>query len=186
MDLATFYNRYDKLASLELGTPFVDPVSGRTIVPILNQNLSEGDSHGIEALVTFAPRENWRFSATYSYFDLSIDPKGQDINRGRYYEGATPRHQAGLRSLLDLPGGLQLDAHWRYLSDIRRTPEIATGEGLDGYTELDLRLAWEAWEQLEISVVGQNLLDERHVEFGSPATRGQIERSVYAKLAWGF
>jgi iron complex outermembrane recepter protein len=186
VDLATFYNRYDKLASLELGTPFVDPVSGRTIVPILNQNLSEGDSHGIEALVTFAPRENWRLSATYSYFDLSIDTKGQDINRGRYYEGATPRHQAGLRSLLDLPGGLQLDAHLRYLSDIRRTPEIVTGEGLDGYTELDLRLAWEAWEQLEISVVGQNLLDERHVEFGSPATRGQIERSVYAKLAWGF
>jgi iron complex outermembrane receptor protein len=186
LDLATFYNRYDKLSSLEIGTPFVDPESGRTIVPVLNQNLSEADSHGLEALVTFAPRDNWRLSATYSYLDLSIDPHGDDLNRGSFYEGATPRHQASLRSLLDLPGGLQLDAHLRYASDSRRIPEIVTGEGIDGYTELDVRIAWEASEQLEISVLGRNLLDERHAEFGTPEARGEIERSVYAKLAWGF
>jgi hypothetical protein len=34
--------------------------------------------------------------------------------------------------------------------------------------------------------IGQNLLDERHVEFGSPEARGAIERNIYAKLAWGF
>lgn len=185
-DLATFYNRYDKLSSLEIGTPFVDPESGRTIIPVLNQNLSEADSHGLEALVTFAPRDNWRISATYSYLDLSIEPHGEDYNRGRFYEGSTPRHQASLRSLLDLPGGVQLDAHLRCSSDIRSIPAIVTGEGIDGYTELDLRLAWEATEQLEISVLGRNLLDERHVEFGAPHARGEIERSVYAKLAWGF
>ncbi len=185
LDLAAFYNRYDGLASLELGTPFVAP-DGRTVVPIENRNLTDGDSRGIEALITYAPLENWRMSATYSFVDLELDPKGMDLNRGEFYEGATPRHQASLRSLLDLPHGLQFDAHFYYVDDVERIPDIVTGEGIDGYSKLDLRLAWQASEELELSIVGQNLLDTRHAEFGSPEARGQIERSVYAKLAWGF
>ena len=111
---------------------------------------------------------------------------GDDLNRGEYYEGATPRHQVGLRSLLDLPAGLQFDVHFRYASGIRRSPDVPTGEGIDSYSTVDVRLAWEASEQLEISIVGQNLLEDQHVEFGAPTARGEIERSVYAKLAWGF
>lgn len=185
IDLAAFYNRYDKLVSFELGTPFVD-ATGRTIVPLVNQNLNEGDGRGLEALVTYAPRENWRLSATYSYLDLNLHTHGMDLNRGELYEGATPRHQLAVRSLLDLPAGLQFDLHFRYLSDVRSSPDIVTGEGIDGYSTLDARLAWEASEQLEVSIVGQNLLQEQHTEFGSPQTRGQIERSVYAKVSWGF
>jgi iron complex outermembrane receptor protein len=42
------------------------------------------------------------------------------------------------------------------------------------------------WRQLELSVVGQNLLHDRHAEFGPPEARGEIERGVYGKIAWGF
>jgi iron complex outermembrane recepter protein len=186
LDVAAFYNRYEGLASLELGDPFIDPVDGRTVVPILNQNLTDGDSQGLEILLTYSPLRQWRVSTSYSFVELDLDPRGTDLNRGRAYEGATPRHQIGLRSSLDVTDSLQLDAFLRYSSDIEESPDNSSDEGIDGYTELDVRVAWQAWEQLEVSVVGQNLLDERHVEFGSPEARGAIERSVYAKLAWGF
>ena len=41
-------------------------------------------------------------------------------------------------------------------------------------------------DRLELSVVGQSLLHDEHIEFGGPASRGAIERSVYGKATWGF
>lgn len=186
LDVAAFYNEYDDLMSLEVGESFLDDRTGQTIIPIFNRNLTQANATGLETLITYAATDFWRLSAHYAFIDLEVDPRGQDINRGRLYEGATPEHQVGVHSLLDLPGGIQLDAHLRYLSDVRSSPDIVDGSGIDGYTELDLRIAWQATEELEVSLVGRNLLDEHHLEFGSPESRGAIERSVYAKLAWGF
>ncbi len=183
-DLAIFHNRYKDLASLEIEAPFINPRDGRTVIPVVNRNLTEGEAQGAEVLVTFLPMPRWRLSATYSYLDLSLDPHGQDQNRGRFLEGATPSHQFGLRSFLELPGGFQIDAQWRSLSAIRSLPEIASGAGIGGYSELDLRIAWQAGERLEVSLVGQNLLHDRHTEFGTPVARGQIERGVYGKIVW--
>jgi iron complex outermembrane recepter protein len=188
IDVAAFHNRYDGLASLEveLEAPFVDPASGRTVIPIRNHNLTDGRAQGAEILGTVSLREEWRVTASYAYLDLSLDPHGQDVNRGTFFEGATPRHQFGVRSFLDLPAAFQLDAQLRALAAVRQLPPAASGEGIPGYTELDLRLAWRGWQQMEISVVGQNLLRDHHPEFGPPAQRGEVERAVYGKVAWGF
>jgi iron complex outermembrane receptor protein len=185
-DLALFHNRYQGLASLELGTPTLDSASGVVTVPIVNVNLTDARSQGAELLTTFSPLDNWRLVASYSYIYLDMQPHGQDLNRGQFLEGTTPRQQFSLRSLLDLPGGLQLDAQFRYSGALDRLPELPTGEGIDAYSELNLRLAWRASEQVELSLVGQNLLHEHHLEFGTPATRGEIERGVYGKVAWQF
>jgi iron complex outermembrane recepter protein len=186
VDVALFHNRYQGLSSLELGAPFIDPRDGRTVFPIVNENLTDGHSQGLETLLTFTPLPTWRLSASYSYMTLSLDPHGQDLNRGRFYEGATPKHQFGLRSFLDLPADFQVDAQFRYLSDIESNPQLVSGGHIDAYSELDLRLAWRGWRQIELSLVGQNLLHDRHLEFGTPVTRGEIERSVYGKVAWNF
>jgi iron complex outermembrane recepter protein len=172
--------------SLELETPFVDTGAGRTVIPLRNRNLTDGHTRGAEILGTISPREDWRVTGSYAYLDMSLHPHGQDRNRGRFLDGATPRHQIGVRSLLDLRAGLQVDASLRSLSAVRRLPGIVAGTGFDGYAELDLRFAWRGWQQAEISVVGQNLLHGHHVEFGPPAQRGEVERGVYTKIAWGF
>ena len=101
-------------------------------------------------------------------------------------EGSTPRHQFGMHAALDLPARLHFDAMFRRLSAIRQIPEIVTGEGLPGYAELSLRLAWDGWRQMELALVGQNLLHDHHAEFGGPASRGDVQRGVYGKIAWGF
>jgi len=117
---------------------------------------------------------------------LRLDPAGLDLNRGRFLDGATPRHQFCLQPTLDLPARFQIDARFRHLSAIRRLPAIVNGEGLPGYSELDLRLAWGGWRRAEVSLVGQNLLHDHHPEFGAPDARGEIERGVYGKITWGF
>jgi iron complex outermembrane receptor protein len=185
-DLAAFHNRYRGLASLELGDPFSEPGSTRTILPVLNENLTAGRALGVEALVTYSPMARVRVTTNYSYVDLTLDPAGADLNRGAWLAGATPRHQFGVRSSMDLPAHFQFDAQFRALSRIRQLPSIISGEGISGYEELDARLAWDGWRQLEFSLVGQNLLNSRHIEFGAPGARGAIERSIYGKIAWGF
>jgi iron complex outermembrane receptor protein len=186
VDLAVFDNRYRGLASLEVGEPFLDAAASRTIVPLRNENLTAGRARGVEALVTYSPLPPWRLSASYSHLHLHLDPEGADLNRGEFLEGSTPRNQLGVRSSLDLPARLQFDAQFRHVSSIRRMPPLVTGEGLPEYSELDVRLAWEPWRQLEVSLVGQNLLHNHHVEFGPPTGRGAIQRGAYAKVAWGF
>ena len=186
LDLALFHNRYEGLASLEIGAPTLDPGTGVVTFPVVNLNLTDARSQGVEALATFSPRENWRLIGSYSYVDLDMRPRGQDQNRGAFLEGATPRQQLSLRSLLDLPGDLQLDAHLRHSTQLERLPEIQTGPGIDGYTELDVRLGWRASKRLEVALVGRNLLHDHHTEFGTPAARGEIERSVYGKVTWQF
>jgi iron complex outermembrane receptor protein len=185
LDVAAFYNVYDALASLEQGQSFVRS-DGQLTVPIINRNLNEAISRGLEVLINYTPLRTWRLSATYSFIDLDFDRGGADLNNGRFLEGATPRHQVGLRSILDVGSSLQLDAQLRRSSSIRRLPLIPDGTGIDGYTELDVHVAWRARPNLQISVVGQNLLDDHHVEFGAPASRGEIERGVYGKVAWDF
>lgn len=185
MDLAAFHNHYSGLASLEPGTPYVDPISRFIIVPIVNENATSGTAQGIEAQITYAPLSNWRLSTNYSYLDMQLDPSGADLNRGAFLAGATPRHQFGLRSSLDLPADVQFDIQFRYLSAIRHLPPIVDGDGISAYGEMDMRLAKRLSKKVEVSLVGQNLLHDHHVEFGAPAARGEIQRAVYAKITWG-
>lgn len=184
LDVSLFDNHYDELASLEIGMSFVDPADGRTVIPIVNRNLTSGRAQGAETLVTYAPSERWRLVAGHAYFTMKLDPAGQDINRGRFYEGATPRSQLTVSSYLTLPGGFELNAHFRRISAIRELPMISTGEGIPGYSELDVQLSWRVSPQLRLSLVGQNLLHDHHTEFGTPAARGAIERGVYARIIW--
>jgi iron complex outermembrane receptor protein len=186
MDIAMFLDRYRGLAALELSTPFVDPAVSRTIIPIQNQNLNTGRGLGGEALITYSPVPASRLTASYSNLDVNVRAGGQDLNRGAFLDGSTPRHQFGLRSATDLPARFQVDALFRHLSAVRRLPQVATGEGIPAYSELDLRLAWRGLSKVEISLTGQSLLHNHHPEFGAAAARGEIERGVYAKIAWGF
>jgi iron complex outermembrane receptor protein len=182
VDLATFLNRYRGLASLELGEPYVDPADDRTVYPISTDNLTDGRAAGAEALVNYSPTQRLRVTLSYSYLDLNIDPRGQDLNRGKFADGSTPRHQIGLRPTLDL-GELQIDAFLRHVGAIRRDPQIVTGEGIPAYTELDLRVA-RTWNRLQVALALRNLLHDHHPEFGAPAQRGQIERSIQASISW--
>jgi iron complex outermembrane recepter protein len=182
VDLAAYHNRYRGLASLEQGTRFTS--GAQIVVPIVNENLTDGTSSGLEASISVAPSTWWRLTANSTTTSLDLTAHGRDLNRGVWLDGATPKHQLLLRSQVDLGTDVDLDAQLRHASAIRRLPTIMTGAGIAGYAELDVRVAWRPSRGFELALVGQNLLHDHHPEFGAPGARGEIERGVYASLGW--
>ena len=75
-------------------------------------------------------------------------------------------------------GRWSVDAMLRYVGKLP-SPENPS------YTELGARVAWRASDSLELSIVGANLLDDRHSEYAVPTAR-EIRRAVYAELLWNF
>lgn len=101
-------------------------------------------------------------------------------------EGQSPDHQVVLRSAIDLSPRVQFDATLRYVDEL---PAI----GIPSYVEMDLRLGWEPLKGLELALVGQNLLHERHAEFPTaagqanlPVQMTEIERGFYGLVRWRF
>ena len=184
LDLAAFRNRYTGLASIELGTPFLDAATGQTIYPLRDENLIDGHSTGLEGLAQYSPVGWWRLSVNYSYMQMSLTPLGEDLNRNHFYEGSTPRNQAGIQSYFDLPHDVEVYGGLRVLSAVETLPEVVNGTGDPGYQELDLNAIWRTTPHLTLSLEGQSLLHGSHVEFGGADERSAIERSVFGKLTW--
>jgi iron complex outermembrane recepter protein len=170
--VAGFFNEYDKLRTAE-------PGPGPLNLPITFRNGVAGDSYGLELTANYQLLPNWRVRAGYTYFrkDLEVKPTSRDLNDGSV-ESNDPEHQALLQSTLDLGRRIELDWVARYV-DRLPDPHVAA------YLSLDLRLGWRVSEGIALSLVGQNLLDDRHPEFvpASPSPR-DIERSFYARLTW--
>jgi len=183
IDLAAYLNVYHGLLSLEYDPSFVDPASGKTIIPIVNKNLTDGVARGGEASVTFTPVRSWRVVANYAYLLLTIDPKGQDLNGGRLFAGATPRNQFSLQSFVDLPARFQLDALFRYSTSVPPAAQILPSQDIAAFGELDVRVAWQGLQRFDFSLVGRNLLHDHHQELPGGA---RIERAVYLKIAGRF
>ena len=77
-----------------------------------------------------------------------------------------------------LPANFQFDTTARYVDTLPHP-------GVPGYFTFDLRLAWTC-RRFEFSVVGQNLWDGQHAEFGAAAARQEIPRSIYGKVTCRF
>jgi iron complex outermembrane recepter protein len=172
VDFVSFYNVYDDLRSQER------PTSGAPIPVTLGNNLN-AETWGGELRINFQAAPWWRLYSSYNYFqkDLSLDPGSTDPTGG-LSEGNDPDSRFALRSYMDLPGRLELDAWLRYVDQLPQ-PRIPA------YTELDLRLGWRATDRLELSLVGQNLLHDQHAEFWTVVPK-EVERSFYGKATWRF
>lgn len=178
MDVAVFYNSYRDLQSVE-------PVSVTVPVQFVLRNKLQGEAFGAEAAVRWRALPWWKLQASYTYLDLHLStaPSSNDIFTEQTYEGDVPHHQASLLSRWNMPGGVQLDAWLRYVDPIPI-------EAIPSYLEMDVRAAVPLGNNMELSVVGRNLLHDDHTEYGPSfliATETtDVERSVYAKLTYRF
>ncbi|HZI31578.1 MAG TPA: TonB-dependent receptor, partial [Candidatus Binatia bacterium] len=146
-------------------------------------------TYGFEATATWQVTERWRLQPTYSMLQMDFyarpDNSYTDNRSVAEVEGSSPQNQFSLRSSLDLPHGVTFDTALRYVDNL---PYF----NIDSYFELNARLAWQINKNLEISLVGQNLLHNRHAEFGPTVINTQngmvseIPRSFYAQLTWRF
>ncbi len=173
LDLAAFANRYDDLRSQE--QPLIP--GGRVVLG----NTLNATTSGAEVAVTVQPHERWRVIGSYAFLekDLGFDPGSRDITRG-VSEGNDAAHRFSLRTNLDLPKSFELDGMFRYVG--RRPAPL-----VPAYAELDVRLGWNLRPALELSIVGQNLLHDRHREFGAASPGSALfSRGAYARALWRF
>ncbi len=186
--LSTFYNDYQDLRSTSL-TPttatYVFPY------PVVFENNLEGDTYGLELSASYQMLDWWRLHFGYDLLRENIHVKaGATDATGATNETADPQQQVMLRSSMDLPRGVTLDAALRWVDTlwINNGPTDGAVVGIvPSYLGLDSRLAWKVSRALELSVTGQNLLHDHHPEYGYPSpTREEIVRSVFARITWGY
>lgn len=185
-DLATFYNDYHNLRTLVPGNPFIEtsPAPPHLIIPFGAGNDLTGETYGAEISATWQALDWWRWTASYTYLQMQIHAGSSrpDHLSERAMEGSSPHHQVSLRSRMDLPNNIELDGAIRYV-------DVLPALNVKSYMTMDLRLAWRPRPNVEISVTGQSLFDDRHLEF-APTTiatqKAEVERAVYGKVTWSF
>jgi iron complex outermembrane receptor protein len=177
--ISTFYNDYNNVRSLSFNPT--------TIFPLFFANNLEGETYGFEISANYQILDWWRLHAGYDLLKehLQVEPGQVDLNNS-LNETSDPQHQVSLRSSMDLPYHLELDTGARWVDTLHNNNNGVVGT-VPSYFEMEARLAWHPTKQFEVSIVGQNLLHSHHPEFGVPAaTREEIRRSVYGKVAWRF
>jgi iron complex outermembrane receptor protein len=186
LSLSAFYNDYQHLRSTAAtATTAVYPFP----YPIYFQNDLEGETHGLELSTSYQALDWWQLHLGYNLLreNIRVRPGGVDAT-GATNETADPQQQVALRSSMDLPRGVSFDAALRWVDALHLNNGPTGGPVVGivpGYFELDSRLAWHVGRQLELSLVGSNLLHRSHPEYGYPSpAREEIERSVFGNLTW--
>jgi iron complex outermembrane receptor protein len=182
LDVAVFHNWYRDLASSQRLTPLLRLDGGRPLVeqPVRLIPGAEGAVRGAETSLMWKPLNWWKVSGSYSFLLESLRLRSPAEAVTIMGAGVNPRHQGQLRSYLDLPGGLELDAATYARSSL--------ANGVPRSHRIDLRLGWRRGS-FEASAGGQNLLDSRRLEFISEepwAFPTEIGRSFYVGITLRF
>jgi len=182
ISLSTFYNRYDNLLSVENqpAAPEDTPPPTHLVLPLFLRNGVEARTSGFEVSSLWDLQTWWRMKGSYSHMHLNafLSPGSNDASTVRQLEGDSPRHKVVVQSLLNLPGDFDMDLTYRYVSAV-------TNQKIPAYHTGDARLTRTLGRDFELSVVGQNLFQPHHPEYGgAPGAIVEIRRSAYLKLSW--
>ncbi|MGV3593497.1 MAG: TonB-dependent receptor plug domain-containing protein [Gammaproteobacteria bacterium] len=169
LSATVFHHDWDNLRSGTLPPP-----------PTYLANDIEGESYGLEAWFTWEVASGWRVSGGMTALgkELRFRPGGGDtvgVDNPTLHND--PDYQWTLRSSVDLRHDVMLDLN------LRRVAALIV-EPVPAYSELNARLAWQPRDDLELALVGYNLLDNDHAEFGAFASRSRIDRSALLEVRW--
>ena len=182
MSVSGFYSRYKGVRSTSLGAPFLetDPMPAHLLLPVYLQSGIRGETYGLELTGTWQVSSRLRLAASYTSLLMSLS---DDFGGGATSTaGSSPENQFQVHSYVRLPH------QWEWDTSLYETGRLPT-DNVPAYTRLDTRVGWRFAENARLSLVGQDLLQPRHLEFGS--STGNIntthtKRSAYAKLTWTF
>jgi len=187
MDFAGFHNQYHDLIAqgpIALPTMPAPPLlpAGAFLLQLQYQNGIRGNTDGGEVGPDWQPTSWWQLKAAYSYLHVHLgyqpafnDPMNVTLTT---LHGSSPNSQAVLRSLINLPHRFELDETIRFVGAL-------PAQQVKAYVTGDLRAGYHDPRGFDLSVVGENLFQPHHGEFGiTPGPNVLIKRSVYAKLVW--
>jgi iron complex outermembrane receptor protein len=170
VDIATYVNEYDDLRTQEV----------RPGQPITLGNGMNGLSRGVETTVAAQLTHWWQLHVGHAYHwkEFTFDPGINDPTKG-VSEANDPRNIFKVRSYVIATTRLEFDAFFRYYGP-RPQPRV------DAYSELDARVGYRLMPGWDLSLIGNNLLHERHLEFRAGTAPETYERAVSVRSVWRF
>nr|WP_294851618.1 TonB-dependent receptor [uncultured Sphingomonas sp.] len=188
-DVAGFVSNYSKLTTGNLYSSQIVTVSvpyPPYVIPVglqLNHlvgNSGKGKGKGFEALATGPLTDWWKLEVSYSYLDFNVtsDPNTYTLTG----DSGSSRHQLRAKSSMTLSEHLRLDTDVHYVSR-------SNGGERPAYTDLDIRGTYQVNPNLELSIVGSNLLKKRRLEFYQdtlPLELVYVPRSAFAEARFRF
>jgi iron complex outermembrane receptor protein len=179
-DLALFFNQYTNLLSFSGGAPFPVPSPPLppvyTILPLNFVNAGWGETYGIELSTIYSVNERWRLQCAYTYLRMFLYTN-PDLSPG-YYPGDSPINQVYLQSSWDFGDHWQFDWIGRYVDNL----DSEWYGSRPNYITMDVRLAWHNKKNLELAVVGRDLLGF-HSEFDP---NDLTPPQVYGQITWRY
>ena len=189
-DATVFYSNYNDLVnSVVIGSPALNNSLG--IPSIISswqaENSSYAQSFGTEFSLNWQTTKWWRNYLSYSFISVNTQPyagKKLDFYDGNRIEKSTPEHQVSLRTNFNVTQDIDFDIWWRYTDSTLTNKRL-----IDDYFNTDVRVAWRPVKSLELSLIGQNLIQTQHIEYQGDFLQPQmtyVPRGVYAKFNWQF
>lgn len=179
IDLDVFHSNYDHLQSFGLPT-----LVGNTLT-ILYENAIAGTTTGLEIAPSWTVKPWWKLSGSYSYvgIDFHADAPGANISSTGSvptYEGSSPAHQVKIISNFNIGKRFEFDQTYYHVSAL-------PAQNVHAYQTMDGRFQWNIHKDFSFSVVGQNLFQPYHDEWGTGDPTESligIRRAAYLKLTW--
>jgi len=192
LDVSLFYNQYDGLRVTSAPQApvcqpgdipvFIDPTcpntAGYVSLPVMMLNGDDVDTWGAEFNASYKATESWWLQGAYSYLKVdganntAVSSVGQD----------SPEHQVSARSLWNMTDDLQLDLWLRYVDELE-------AQEIPSYVTMDARFNWIVSTNLQVALVGRNLLEDGHTEFREEfgaSVAVDIPREAYLELKWNY
>lgn len=174
LSFATFFNDYYQLRSIDSANTDSDPQ-----LELVLANSQRAGSWGFELSVNYIVTGWWHLRGGFTFFQNSIWPTHSLVAPlSPILESVDPENTIIIQSIMDLPKNLKLDIIARFTDKL---PQVSSTPETPAYFTFDTRFAWQ-YKWIEISLVGQNLMEAQHTETGL----SRIPRSFYGKIICQF
>lgn len=168
--VTAFRSDYDRLRTLE-----PNPLGAGKVF----SNLASGATKGVEMWADWQAAPGLRLAggAVIQRVHTALDRASMDASGTTGLVTSDPRSYWKMRAAYDIADGHSVNLMLRHYGKLDRP-------AVPAYTSLDVNYIWQLHRNLDLSIVGANLLDASHAEFGAAPNRTVYERSVGVKLAW--
>jgi iron complex outermembrane recepter protein len=191
MDATAFYNTYSGL---------IVPVPNILNPPEVEyENGVDARGYGTEISANWQVTPRWRLGASYTYLMERAQPQTESFAdpfipsyEVQAVEGTSPHNQFQVHSYLDVLTNLQFNTSVYYvdaLSYINAFTTSGTFQSVPSYIRLDMNLRWQVKPNMTVAIGVQNLLQNRHYEFGSINAQAEptaVPRTFFAQWSVTF
>lgn len=157
------------------------PAPFHVVLPYQITNTYGATTRGIEVSGHIVPVSGWQLDGGYTAFFFTSQPLATTRNTlAADYDGYAPQHQAIIRTAVKPWPRVEFDATLARVGQLEQLQVPA-------YTRLDGRVEIALNRRLSLSVLGQNLVGDQHmefVEFGDYEPSAYARRTASVQLTW--